>query len=397
MLGTFVLNLQEISGFSRICPGDEYELVIRYGQQKWKTRGRILKQNKNEQTWTRTHFHLKAKLADLLLMKISEVKLLGVSLKTIGTKCFEVNNFYSIEPQRMIINANQSGTIKLMFIVTWNLYDQVDTKFTFYNPNRTYSDVTRTWSMFVGNTTLIRTVNDTLSSSATTSSSSSSKRASTFYPLPTSEEYLPYTPITDESNHYDEIDFEEKHEQVQNDTCSSSGTSSFAAGLNSDEISSAASIESEEGTGNASIYDLELILEQIRTCLDDLRLIDRSFTTEFDQIEQIIHQLERILQNQIDEETEKTLEIENILGDFQFLNAIDDEDTSKTIDSGFEGEQQTQSNKSNTNQIINSIFMDILNRILILLHVKSSKKRREKKPTFRLIFFLVHSKLFISR
>ena len=92
----------------------------------------------------------------------------------------------------------------------FSLYDQVDTKFTFYNPNRTYSDVTRTWSMFVGNTTLIRTVNDTLS---TSSSSSSSKRLSTFYP--TTEEYLPYTPITDESNHYDEIDFEQKHEQVR--------------------------------------------------------------------------------------------------------------------------------------------------------------------------------------
>ena len=119
MLGTFVLNLQEISGFSRICPGDEYELVIRYGQQKWKTRGRILKHDKHEQIWTRKIFQLKAKLADLLLIKISEVKLLGVSLKTIGTKCFEVKNFYAIEPQKMIINANQSGTIKLMFLINW--------------------------------------------------------------------------------------------------------------------------------------------------------------------------------------------------------------------------------------------------------------------------------------
>lgn len=364
MLGTFVLNLQEISGFSRICPGDEYELMIRYGQQKWKTRGRILKQNKNQQIWTRDQFDLKAKLADLLLIKISEVKLLGVSLKTIGTKCFEVNNFYSIDPQRMIINADQSGTIKLIFIVTWNLYDQVDTKFTFYNPNRTYSDVTRTWSMFVGNTTLIRTVNDTLSSS----SQSSSKRLSTFYPT-NSEEYLPYTPVTDESNHYDEIDLEEKD------------SSSFA---NSDEICSA-----EEET--ESIYALELIVEQIRTSLDDLRLIDRVDSKEFDRIEQTIQQLDRTIQIQIHEETEKTLEIENILGDFHFLNAIDDEDTSKTIDSGFEGEQQNSSHKSNPNQLINHLLFDVLNRILILLHVNS-------KPISSLIQFvvLVHSELFQS-
>ena len=119
MLGTFVLNLQEISAFSRICPGDEYELVLRYGQQKWKTRGRIPRHEKKEQQWTRTRFDLKAKLADLFFLKISEVKLLGVSLKSIGSKCFEVNNFFSIDPQRMIINADQSGTMKLLFLVQW--------------------------------------------------------------------------------------------------------------------------------------------------------------------------------------------------------------------------------------------------------------------------------------
>ena len=119
MLGTFILTLEEISGFSRICPGDEYELVIHYGQQRWKARGRILKHDKNQQVWSRKTFQLKAKLADLLLIKVREVKLLGVALKTIGTKCFEVNNFYSIERQRMIINANQSGTIKFVFFIDW--------------------------------------------------------------------------------------------------------------------------------------------------------------------------------------------------------------------------------------------------------------------------------------
>ena len=93
----------------------------------------------------------------------------------------------------------------------FSLYDQVDTKFTFYNPNRTYSDVTRTWSMFVGNTTLLRTVNDTVSSSSS-SSQFSSKRLSTFYPVHVREEndYLLSTPMTDESIHYDEIDLDMK-------------------------------------------------------------------------------------------------------------------------------------------------------------------------------------------
>ncbi|CAF3892578.1 unnamed protein product, partial [Rotaria sp. Silwood1] len=79
-------------------------------------------------------------------------------------------------------------------------------------------------------------------------------------------------------------------------------SSSFAAGLNSDEISSSASIdyceieeeeeeEEEECVENESIYELDLLIDQVRTCLDDLRLIDRSFSIIFDKIEQIINEL----------------------------------------------------------------------------------------------------------
>jgi hypothetical protein len=39
------------------------------------------------------------KLTDLLSIKIREVKLLGVSLRTIGSKCFEISDFDSIEQQ----------------------------------------------------------------------------------------------------------------------------------------------------------------------------------------------------------------------------------------------------------------------------------------------------------
>jgi hypothetical protein len=130
--------------------------------------------------------------------------------------------------------------------------------------------------------------------------------------------------------------------------------------------------EEEEEVENESIYELDLLIEQVRTCIDDLRLVDRSFSVIFDRIEQIINDLDKIIKIQIHEETEKTLEIENILGDFNFLNTIDDEDTSKTIDSGFEGEQQIKPNeniKSNINQPMNNIFVDIINRILSLLHV----------------------------
>ncbi len=168
--------------------------------------------------------------------------------------------------------------------------------------------------------------------------------------------------------------------------------------MNSDEISSATSVDycPTEEVENESIYELDLLIDQVRTCLDDLRLIDRSFSIIFDKIEQIINDLDKIIKIQIHEQTEKSLEIENILVDFNFLNTIDDEDTSKTIDSGFEGEQQIKQNenfKSNINPIMNNIFIDIINRILILLHVKFI----QYSQLFHLVlslFEIVYSKSF---
>ena len=66
--------------------------------------------------------------------------------------------------------------------------------------------------MFAGNPTLLRTVNDTLSSSC----QYSSKRLSTFLPVNSQEdnENLTFASITDEHNHYDETDLEDKNKRV---------------------------------------------------------------------------------------------------------------------------------------------------------------------------------------
>lgn len=273
--------------------------------------------------------------------------------------------------------------------------------------------------MFVGNTTLLRTVNDTLTSGGPSSSLSSSqysaKRLSTFFPMNSQEnEYVSYNSISDESNHYDEIDSENKREEIpkevfffndffdrseisfcfyfffiqicdnivtHDDARSSSNSSSFAAGLNSDEISSATSNDyfQAEEIENESMYELDALIHQVQTYLDDLRLLDPSFSIVFDKIEQKINDLDNIIKVQIQEQTEKTLEVENVLGDFNFLNTFDDEDTLKTIDSGFEGDQQQQQNikqneslVSNLSHPMNAIFVDILNRISTLLYVSFS-------------------------
>ncbi|CAF1295172.1 unnamed protein product [Didymodactylos carnosus] len=451
MLGTFVLKLNEITGFSRICVGDEYEIILRYGQQKHKTRGKI--QRDKTQTWSKNLFSLKAKLADLLFIKVSEIKLLG-TLHTVGIKCFEVNNLYSINQQRMVVNANQAATIKLQFVVFWDMYHQVDTKFTYYNPNRSYSDVTRTWSMFIGNSTLLRTVNDTLSNrpvpSSLFSSPSSSpslliaKRVSSFWPvendlfqmelkqrLQTQNETTKLPVYAECSNEeslsadaeavYDEIDslakkqhdnthmqLEETIEKKADDLqcspdvpttttiISNSNKSTLEENKQSEEFvdmrisiipsendenhqlrseeainnkipallieepSTPTNVEEDKNNintqedeeaiehntesdfhdeihdrsrslslgidsldGDNSVYELEMLIQQIKTCLDDIRLENEQIV--FDQLDENMCDLDSTIKHSIHEQTERNLEIEDVMESFEFLNEISEE------------------------------------------------------------------------
>ncbi|CAF0850126.1 unnamed protein product [Didymodactylos carnosus] len=459
MLGTFVLKLNEITGFSRICTGDEYEIILRYGQQKTKTRGKI--QRDKTQTWSKNVFYLKAKLADLLFIKVSEIKLLGTS-HTVGIKYFEVNNLYSINQQRMIVNANQAATIKLQFVVFWDMYHQVDTKFTYYNPNRSYSDVTRTWSMFISNNTVLRTVNETLSNrpiSSTAFSSSSqslsflnSKRISSFWPvendpfrlelkqrLHTQSDITQFPTYSECSNgeylvpnvevEYDEIEsiskqqinnsksedlieqssadlpykntfetvettdktvLKENEQRKESTNIASPSTISLGENdkkyhlaleetidykmnaLSDIESSAPTSIEEdrdqiskedeeiiEQNSENDSpddfhirsrslslgiqsmdgdnyVYELEMLIQQIKTCLDDIRIGNEQVI--FDQLDENISDLDSTIKHSIHEQTERNLEIEDVMEGFDFLNEM-------TTDEIEQQQQQKDDNK----------------------------------------------------
>ena len=59
----------ELIGFARLCPGDTYEVLIKYGNSsKFRTRTKILKDN--SQHWDNTKFTFKITVQDLLLIKV---------------------------------------------------------------------------------------------------------------------------------------------------------------------------------------------------------------------------------------------------------------------------------------------------------------------------------------
>ncbi|RXG73480.1 Protein FAM65B [Armadillidium vulgare] len=109
-----------IQGFARLCPGDVFEVSIKHGSQKWKTKGRIAKDN--SQVWDNPMFIFKALIGEMLQIKAMEVRLLGKTV-IIGNKLCETKDLFSPHPQLMTVNLNPSGSLKLNVIITWNPLD----------------------------------------------------------------------------------------------------------------------------------------------------------------------------------------------------------------------------------------------------------------------------------
>lgn len=117
MMGTLMFQIKGIQGFARLCVNDVFEITIRYGDQKWKTRGRIMKDDK--QIWDNPRAIFKALLGEMLLIKAIEIKTLAKNV-ALGHKYCETKDLFASTPQMMSVNLNTFGSLKLHLIVTWN-------------------------------------------------------------------------------------------------------------------------------------------------------------------------------------------------------------------------------------------------------------------------------------
>lgn len=53
-----------IQGFARLCPGDVFEVTLKHGTQKWKSRGRVCKDN--TQTWDNQRTVIKGLIGEMV-------------------------------------------------------------------------------------------------------------------------------------------------------------------------------------------------------------------------------------------------------------------------------------------------------------------------------------------
>lgn len=123
LLGEFHIKMKGLAGFARLCPGDQYEIFMRYGRQRWKLKGRI--EVNSKQSWDGDEMVFMPLIADLINIKVTELKGLA-SHMLVGSVICETKELFTAMPQVVAVDVNDLGTIKLNLEVTWYPFDVED-------------------------------------------------------------------------------------------------------------------------------------------------------------------------------------------------------------------------------------------------------------------------------
>ncbi|XP_030408417.1 rho family-interacting cell polarization regulator 2 isoform X1 [Gopherus evgoodei] len=123
LLGEFCIKMKGLAGFARLCPGDQYEIFMRYGHQRWKLKGKI--EVNGKQSWDGEEMVFLPLIVGLISIKVTEVK--GLATHTlVGSVTCETKDLFAARPQVVAVDINDLGTIKLNLEITWYPFDVED-------------------------------------------------------------------------------------------------------------------------------------------------------------------------------------------------------------------------------------------------------------------------------
>uniref|UniRef100_A0A8C4ELN7 RHO family interacting cell polarization regulator 1 n=1 Tax=Dicentrarchus labrax TaxID=13489 RepID=A0A8C4ELN7_DICLA len=122
-LGEFHIKMKGLAGFARLCAGDQYEIFMKYGRQRWKLRGRI--EINGKQVWDSEEMVFLPLISEFLSVKVTELKSLANHV-VVGSVSCETKDLFAALPQTVAVDINDLGTIKLSLEVTWNPFDKDD-------------------------------------------------------------------------------------------------------------------------------------------------------------------------------------------------------------------------------------------------------------------------------
>uniref|UniRef100_A0A8D3DUU4 FAM65 N-terminal domain-containing protein n=1 Tax=Scophthalmus maximus TaxID=52904 RepID=A0A8D3DUU4_SCOMX len=122
LLGELHIKMKGLIGFARLCPGDQYEVVVRLGRQRWRIRGRI--ESDDTQSWDEEEMVFLPHIHHNFEIKVTEAKGLGWLL--VGMVTCASADFFVARSQLMLVDVTELGTIKLQLEVTWNPFDSAE-------------------------------------------------------------------------------------------------------------------------------------------------------------------------------------------------------------------------------------------------------------------------------
>ncbi|XP_078097634.1 rho family-interacting cell polarization regulator 2 isoform X2 [Mustelus asterias] len=123
LLGEFHIRMKGLAGFARLCPGDQYEIFMRYGRQRWKLKGKI--EVNDRQSWDGEEMVFLPLINELFSIKVSELKGLATHL-LVGSVTCETKDLFTARPQMVAVDINDLGTVKLNLEVIWYPFDKED-------------------------------------------------------------------------------------------------------------------------------------------------------------------------------------------------------------------------------------------------------------------------------
>uniref|UniRef100_A0A8C2LZD0 Rho family-interacting cell polarization regulator 2 n=2 Tax=Cricetulus griseus TaxID=10029 RepID=A0A8C2LZD0_CRIGR len=124
LLGEFSIKMKGLAGFARLCPGDQYEIFMKYGRQRWKLKGKI--EVNGKQSWDGEETVFLPLIVGLISIKVTELKGLATHI-LVGSVTCETKELFAARPQVLAVDINDLGTIKLNLEITWYPFDVEDT------------------------------------------------------------------------------------------------------------------------------------------------------------------------------------------------------------------------------------------------------------------------------